>query len=53
MESPLGQTLANDSLCHYRKESLDKCPNEFKPKIYKTCVDSISLGIMSKNLLII
>ena len=30
MGSPLGPTLANTFLCHYKKEWLDNCPSHFK-----------------------
>ena len=41
MGSPLGPTLANAFLCHYKKEWLNSCPIEFKPKLYKRYIDDI------------
>ena len=39
--SPLGPTLANVFLCHYKKKRLNDRPNNFKPAFYKRYVDDI------------
>ena len=36
--SPLGPTLANACLCHYKKKWLDNCPSQFKPTVYRRYV---------------
>ena len=47
--SPLGPTLANAFLCHYEKIWLNECPSQFKPVIYKRCVDDIFVLFKSKE----
>ena len=47
--SPLGPTLANTFLCHYEKIWLNECPSQFKPVIYKRCVDDIFVLFKSKE----
>ena len=49
MISPLSHTLAKSFLCHYEKESLDNCPIQFKPMIYKKYVDDIFVLFSSKE----
>ena len=41
MGSPLGPSLANAFLAHYKQVWLDDCPDEFKPVYYKRYVDDI------------
>ena len=41
MGSPLGPTLANAFLCHYEKQWLSSCPENFRPKVYRRYVDDI------------
>ena len=41
MESPLGPTLANAFLCHFEKQWLSDCPQDFCPNIYRRYVDGI------------
>ena len=49
MGSPLGLTLANASLYHYKKEWMDNYPIHFKPMIYKRYVDDIFVLFSSKE----
>ena len=49
MGSPLGPTLANAFLCHYKKEWLDNCPSHFKPIVYRRYVDDIFVLFSSKE----
>ena len=49
MGSPLGPTLANAFLCHYEKTSLNKCPSQFKPVVYRRYVDDIFVLLKSKE----
>ena len=49
MGSPLGPTLANVFLCYHEKIWLQNCPSEFKPIIYRRCVDDTFLLFRSKN----
>ena len=51
--SPLGPTLANAFLCHYKKHWLDSCPPEFKPLVYKRYVDDIFVLFKSKDHLLL
>ena len=37
--SPLGSTLANPVLCHFEKQWLFDCPQDFFPNIYRGYVD--------------
>ena len=41
MESPLGPSLANSSLCHHEMKWLNDCPEKFKPVFYKRYVHDI------------
>ena len=41
MGSPLGPTLANAFLCHFEKQWLSDCPQDFCPNIYRRYVDDI------------
>ena len=41
MGSPLGPTLANAFLCHFEKQWLSDCPQDFFPNIYRRYVDDI------------
>ena len=50
MGSPLGPTLANAFLCHYKKEWLDNCPSHFKPIVYRRYVDDILFFFHLKNI---
>ena len=47
--SPLGPTLANAFLCHYKKEWLDNCPSPFKPIVYRRYVDDIFILFSCKE----
>ena len=47
MGSPLGPTLANAFLCHYKKE----CPSHVKPIVYQRYVDDIFVRFSSKEYL--
>ena len=38
MGSPLGPTLANAFLCHFKKKWLSECPVEFLPSVHKRYV---------------
>ena len=49
MGSPLGSTLANAFLSHYEKMSLNECPSQFKPVVYKRYVDDIFVLFKSKE----
>ena len=49
MGSPLGPTLANAFLWHYEKMSLNECPSQFKPVVYKRYVDDIFVLFKSKE----
>ena len=49
MGSPLGLTFANIFLSYYEQICLKNCPCEFKPVIYKTCVDDTFLLFRSKD----
>ena len=49
MGSPLGPTLANAFLCHYKREWLDNFPVHFKPMIFKRYVDDIFVLFSSKE----
>ena len=51
--SPLGRTLANAFLCHYKKLWLDNCPPEFKPVIYRRYVDDMFVLFKSKDHLLL
>ena len=53
MDSPLGPTLANAFLCHYRKLWLDSCPPKFKPAVYRRYVDGIFVLFKSKDHLLL
>ena len=53
MGSPLGSTLANAFLCHYKKLWLDSCPPEFKPVVYRRYVDDIFVLFKSKDHLLL
>ena len=48
MSCPLGHTLASTFLCHYEKEWLDNCLNQFKAMIYQSSIDDIFLLFSSK-----
>ena len=41
MRSPLGPTLANLFLVHYKSKWLENCPQQFKPQFYRRYVDDI------------
>ena len=41
MGSPLGPILANIFISHHQENWLNKCPIEFKPCLYRRCVDDI------------
>ena len=41
MGSPLGPTLAKAFLCHFEKQWLSDCPQDFCPNIYRRYVDDI------------
>ena len=41
MGSPLGPTSANAFLCHFEKQWLSDCPQDFCPNIYRRYVDDI------------
>ena len=41
MGSPLGPTLAKAFLCHFEKQWLFDCPQDFCPNIYRRYVDDI------------
>ena len=41
MGSPLGPALANAFLCHFEKQWLSDCPQDFCPNIYRRYVDDI------------
>ena len=43
MGSPLGPTLANVFLCHFEKQWLSDCPQDFCPNICRRYVDDISV----------
>ena len=47
MGSPLGPTLANAFLCHYKNE----CPSHVKPIVYQRYVDDIFVCFSSKEYL--
>ena len=49
MGSPLGPTLANSFLCYHEKGWLDKCPEEFKPVLYRRYVDDIFVLFRKKE----
>ena len=49
MGSPLGSTLANAFLRHYRKEWLENCSSHFKTILYRRYVDDIFVTFSSKN----
>ena len=39
MGPPLGPSLANIFMCTLERKFLDNCPSEFKPSLYRRCVD--------------
>ena len=39
--SPVGPSLANAFLAHYKQIWLNDCPDEFKPVYYKRYVDDL------------
>ena len=47
MGSPLGPTLANAFLCHFEKQWLSDCPQDFCPNIYRRYVDDIFVTFKS------
>ena len=49
MGLPLGPSLVNAFLCHYKKLWLDSCPPEFKPIVYRRYVDEIFVLFKSKD----
>ena len=52
MRSPLGPTLANTFLSHYKKIWLERCPQEIKPSFYRRYVDGIFVLFESQDKLI-
>ena len=49
MGSPLGPTLANAFLCHYKKEWLGNCPSHVKRMVYRRYVDDVFVLFSSKE----
>ena len=49
MDSPLGPTLANAFLCHFQKQWLSDCPQDFCPNIYRRYVDDIFVTLNTKH----
>ena len=47
--SPLGPTLANVFMCHFKNILLENCPSHFKPIVYRRFVDDTLLLFRSKN----
>ena len=43
MGSPLGPMLANIFMCHYEEKWLSDRPSEYKPVLYRRCVDDTFL----------
>ena len=43
LDPPLGPTFANIFLCFYEQIWLENCPVEFKPVVYRRCVDDTFL----------
>ena len=49
MGSPAGGTFANIFMCYNEEQWLDRCPEEFKPLVYKRYADDTFLIFKSKN----
>ena len=49
MGSPLGPTLANAFVCHWKEIWLGKCPKQFAPKYYKRFMDDTFMLFNSQD----
>ena len=49
MGSPLGPTMGNTFLCHYKKFWLNERPSQFKPVVYRHYVDDTFVLFKSKE----
>ena len=50
MDSPLGLTLANAFLVHFKKNWLQNCPFDLKPYYYRQYVDDIFVFLPHQNI---
>ena len=49
MGFPLGPILGNVFMCHFENIWLENCPTQFKPVLYRICVDNTFLLFRSKE----
>ena len=49
MGSPLGSTLANVFMCHFKNIWLENCPAHFRPIVYRRFADDTFLLFRKKN----